>query len=145
MEVVINSYFGYFGLSIVGKMLYGEKKYGTVYFYDKIDEKLRKIQYDPNTKYNELQNDVRFFVAKRDLGDLVNFNEVGSELILNRTLDNLENRTDPALIATVKELGDEANSQFSRLKIIDIPDDVKWDIQSYDGKEEIVERHRTWE
>lgn len=145
MEVVINSYFGYFGLSIVGKMLYGEKKYGNVYFYDKVDEKLRKIQYNPNTKYNELQNDVRFFIAKQDLGDLVNYHDVESELILNRNLGNLENRTDLALIATIKELGDEANSQFSKLKIIDILDNVEWEIQSYDGKEEIVEKHRTWE
>jgi hypothetical protein len=27
---------------------------------------------------------------------------------------------------------------------VDIPDGVKWSIQQHDGKEWIVEKHRTW-
>ena len=53
-------------------------------------------------------------------------------------------RNDPELVAVVEELGDEANGWPAELKIIDIPDDVEWFVQEYDGLEWIAEKHRTW-
>lgn len=53
-------------------------------------------------------------------------------------------RSDPALIRVVEELGDRAAGDYSRLKIVDVPDDVDWVIQEYDGIEWVAERHRTW-
>jgi hypothetical protein len=54
-------------------------------------------------------------------------------------------RNDPALVRVVEELGDVANSNYSSLKVVEIPDDVKyWFIVEYDGKEHIAEDHRTW-
>jgi hypothetical protein len=44
----------------------------------------------------------------------------------------------------VQELGEKANDRFSKLKIVEIPDDVQWEIQEYDGWEHIAENHRTW-
>jgi hypothetical protein len=55
------------------------------------------------------------------------------------------NRDDPRLIECVEKLGLEANSGYSELKIVEIPDDVEWIIQEYDGIEWIAEKHRTWE
>lgn len=54
-------------------------------------------------------------------------------------------RDDPILIRVVEELGEGANSKLSKLKIVEIPDDVKYIIQEYDGMEWIAEKHRTWE
>lgn len=54
-------------------------------------------------------------------------------------------RDDPALIATVEELKDKANTMFSCLKIVEIPDGIKWHIEEYDGWEHVAEDHRTWE
>lgn len=54
------------------------------------------------------------------------------------------NRTDPSLITVVEMLGDEANGLFSRLKVVEIPDDVEWLINDYDGIETIHEKHRIW-
>jgi hypothetical protein len=53
-------------------------------------------------------------------------------------------RNDPALIQVVEELGDGVNGSFAKLKIVEIPDDVLWQIEEYDGKEWVAEQHRTW-
>ena len=53
-------------------------------------------------------------------------------------------RNDPALIEIVEELGEKANSRYSNLEIVEIPDDVEWVIKEYDGREHIAEKHRTW-
>lgn len=55
-----------------------------------------------------------------------------------------EDRTDKDLINVIEKLGKKANSRFSKLKIIEIPDDVEWEIEEYDGLEHIAEKHRTW-
>ena len=51
---------------------------------------------------------------------------------------------DPVLLEIVRTMGDRANGLFAKLAIIDIPLDVDWVIQDYDGSEWIAERHRTW-
>ena len=58
--------------------------------------------------------------------------------------DLIENRADPDLIAVIEELGDKANTSYSDITIIEIPDDVKWHIHEYDGLEHVAEDHRTW-
>ena len=54
-------------------------------------------------------------------------------------------RDDEHLIAVVEQLGEKANTRFSELKIVEIPDNVNWYIEEYDGLEWVAERHRTWE
>jgi len=54
-------------------------------------------------------------------------------------------RDNPNLIKAVEEMGQDVNSRFSELKIVEIPDDVEWGIDEYDGLESVAEVHRTWE
>jgi len=54
------------------------------------------------------------------------------------------NREDPLLIAVVEKLGDRANGISAKLEIIEIPADVDYEIEEYDGVEWIAEKHRTW-
>lgn len=54
------------------------------------------------------------------------------------------NRSHPLLIKVVEELGEDANGHFSELRIVEIPDDVEYIIEEYDGMEWIAEVHRTW-
>ena len=56
---------------------------------------------------------------------------------------NIE-RDDPALIQTIEEMGTEANGWCADLGIVEIPDDVEWEIAEYDGNEHVAEKHRTW-
>lgn len=53
-------------------------------------------------------------------------------------------RDDPYLISVIKELGDKANGSYAELKIVEIPADVDWTIEEYDGSEWVAEKHRTW-
>ncbi|NQW80052.1 MAG: hypothetical protein HQ445_02630 [Polaromonas sp.] len=53
-------------------------------------------------------------------------------------------RTDPHLVAIVEEMGAEASGACAGLKVVEIPDDVEWFIEEYDGLEHIAEEHRTW-
>lgn len=57
---------------------------------------------------------------------------------------DIDSRTDPKLIECVETLGEVANGESAELKIVEIPDDVDWEIEEYEGKEHIAERHRTW-
>ena len=53
-------------------------------------------------------------------------------------------RNDPLLVQLVEEMGESINTAYSRLKVVDIPDDVEWEIDEYDGLEWVAEKHRTW-
>ena len=53
-------------------------------------------------------------------------------------------RNDPILVQIVEELGEDADGRFAELRVVEIPDDVQWQIEEYDGKEWIAEKHRTW-
>lgn len=50
----------------------------------------------------------------------------------------------PVLVAMVEEQGTAVNGGFADLKIVEVPDDVDWYIDEYDGNEHVAERHRTW-
>lgn len=53
-------------------------------------------------------------------------------------------RNDPHLLQVVEEMGEEADGRAASLKIIDIPDDIEWEIEEHNGREWVVEKHRRW-
>lgn len=53
-------------------------------------------------------------------------------------------RNDPILVHVVETLGDDADGKFARLRIVEIPDDINWEIAEYDGVESVEEVHRSW-
>lgn len=55
-----------------------------------------------------------------------------------------EDRANPKLIECIEKLGEDANGTFAELKIVDIPDDVEWTIEEYDGMEWVSEKHKVW-
>ena len=55
-----------------------------------------------------------------------------------------EDRSDLDLLSVVEEMGDLANGEYSELKVVEIPDDVEWEVEEYDGLEWVAEKHRTW-
>ena len=58
-------------------------------------------------------------------------------------------RSCPLLVAAVEALKEEANSDYSKLKVVEVPDGVSWEIDEYDGYETIKEtckcQHRSWD
>ena len=53
-------------------------------------------------------------------------------------------RDDAELVRVVEELGKAADGMCAKLKIVEIPDDISWEIEEYDGMEWVSEVHRTW-
>ena len=55
-----------------------------------------------------------------------------------------EERTSERLVSVVEKLGHEASGSCANLKVVEIPDDVEYTIEEYDGLEHVSEAHRTW-
>lgn len=140
MKVVINRCFGGYGLSheaimryldLRGITVYPEQGEGTWKFWtywlqkpeDRLEEKEGESFYtmsmDERQAYNKQYSDETF----------------GGEDI---------SRNDPILIQVIEELGDAANGDHAELAIVEIPDDVEWEISEYDGSEHVAEKHRVW-
>lgn len=57
----------------------------------------------------------------------------------------LEWRTDPKLIAAIEKIGeDKASGELAKIRVLDIPDGIEWEIECYDGIESVHETHRSW-
>ena len=117
-KIVINKCYGGFGLSTEGFEHY---------------LKLKGIAYESQpSKWEWLEGDKDFYEAGHLGAD--------AHYLSDRGID----RNDPALIQTVEDLGTKANDRYAKLTIIEIPDDVEWQVDEYDGNEWIAEKHRTW-
>lgn len=55
-----------------------------------------------------------------------------------------ETRNHAVVVMVVEELGDEANGKHAKLKVVEVPDEVEWEIEEYDGIEWVAEKHRVW-
>ena len=56
----------------------------------------------------------------------------------------LLDRDDPILVDIVEHMGDAASGEYSKLVIVEIPNDVDWQIGEHDGYEQVEEKHRVW-
>jgi hypothetical protein len=88
-----------------------------------------------NRKYGGFQVSPEQLLIYRELAGIPNH--------VNLSCYDIE-RTDPFLIQAVEQTLEKEGTTFSKLKIVEIPDDIEWDVQDYDGCEWIAERHRTW-
>ncbi|MFA5048596.1 MAG: hypothetical protein WC516_06250 [Patescibacteria group bacterium] len=54
-------------------------------------------------------------------------------------------RTNKQLINAIKKVGlKKASGKFASLKIIEIPNNIEWEIDEYDGIETVHEKHDVW-
>lgn len=114
MKIVINACHGGFGLSHEAMMLYSELADLNLDFSE---SNYGSVHY----YVDGMIDDEKFYFSDRDIA-----------------------RDDLDLIAVVERLGEKANGKYSELKVIEIPDDVNWYVEEYDGREWVAERHRTW-
>lgn len=59
-------------------------------------------------------------------------------------VDRTYYRTHPDLIEAVEQLGKNASGRFGDIRVVEIPDDIEWEIDEYDGIETVHEKHRSW-
>lgn len=129
MKIVINKCYGGFGLSPKAVMRYAELAGLTLYHdSDGFCDHYYKV---PAEEYKKLSKQV---ARTRDYAAIngLYFSEHSIE------------RSDPKLVQTVEELGEESWGEYAELAVVTIPDGIQWEIDEYDGIETIAEVHRTW-
>lgn len=75
--------------------------------------------------------------------EIIEENKVFNKIYLSLRMFD-KDRTNPLLLQIVEELGYKANGSCASLKIINIPDDIEYQIEEYDGKEWVSEKHLQW-
>lgn len=141
MKIVINKCYGGFGLSLKAKRRLAELRGQKLYFYKQTKYRYRD-GIDEYSVVGDCERDFfGIYALTKNLGKTINELPDDDDLWLD---DCRSQRDDPKLIQVVEELGDEASGECSHLKIVEIPDDVEWEIKEYDGAEWIAEKHRTW-
>jgi len=54
-------------------------------------------------------------------------------------------RSDKKLIAAIEKVGlEKASGELARIVIVNVPKDISWELDNYDGMESIHEQHRVW-
>lgn len=129
MKICINSCHGGFGLSEKAIDRYAELKGLTLYKEE-----------DPFGPKYYLVEPEEFHKIKEECVQKGSYKESNALYFTHYDIE----RTDPILIQVVEELGEESWGRFAELKVIEIPDDLDYIIDEYDGKEWISETHRTW-
>jgi len=114
MKIVINKKYGNFSLSEEAVLFYGDKK------------------------------GLNIIAIRDEVIKDINHYYLNEEKEENSFCEWNIKRNDPVLVEVVEHLGDLANGRYSKLKVVEVPDDVKWYIHDYDGVEEVHEEHRKW-
>jgi hypothetical protein len=112
--VVINGTYGGFGLSRAAELAYLHRT-GTAYTLVDREDRAATIQQ-------------------------------GQRIMVNRAWWNSRalERDDPVLVSVVREMGAAANGESASLCVVEIPANIEWQIEEYDGREWVAEKHRTW-
>ena len=145
MKIAINNDYGGFCLSAKAMKKIAELKGHEVFFYKReksnIDEEIY-IKVDEEMFDKSYGFGFGMKCVKKDYGDKVRAfgNEV--DCFEDRRWNN--KRNDPDLIKAIEELRKKASAYRSDIIVIEIPDDVEWIIQDYDGIEWVAEKHRVW-
>ena len=140
MKVVVNRCYGGFGLSEEALQSYLKKRGLPCYRYEQTKYKFRdNINVWEKCDSFSIGSLFTYHYTK-DHGDFI-VDELPKDGYFY--IGNVD-RNDPDLVAVVEELGMAADGRHASLKIVEIPDDVEWDISEYDGMEEIHEVHRSW-
>lgn len=141
-KVVINNCYGGFSLSKEGMKRYCEIK--DIPCWIEEDKKfpsmgLFTVWTTPPDQRIEEKEGEDFYALSMD--DRKAYNKQYSEqTIYHRDIA----RDDPALVQLVEENEELYSGRCAQLTVVDIPDDVNWTIEEYDGNEWVAEVHRTW-
>ena len=152
-KILINRSYGGFKLSEVALIEYLDKK--------NIKFECFEYQYDYRTQDMIYKWCSRESVLHGDVGDVAIFDSKDldtvrwgkdNEYSFPENFTDYSNlayeidRDDPVMISVVEKLGKKANAVFppAHIVVIEIPDDVEWIIEGYDGLEWVAEKHRHW-
>ena len=128
-KIVYNACFGGFSLSHKAVMRYAEIKGLSIYaFVDErgVDGRLQFGKMKPASTEDAASAFIIHYYTVPDHPDDSYFSDHAIE------------RTDPALIQVVEELGREADGSCAKLKIAEVPSGTLYRIDEYDGSERVM-------
>lgn len=136
-KVILNKCYGGFQVSDKAYQLYAKKKGLELFKYD-MEIRNGEFFYKKDTKEDNLFSS--YFT--KDLGESGEISDEDYEkyhLYLKQ-----ESREDPVLIEVVEELGKEASGRCGNLVVVEIPKDLDYVIDDYDGIETLHEKVQEW-
>lgn len=142
MKIAINGCHGGFSLSPEALVYIANKQGEPIYFFRWVYDEKRYVPISTN-EAEAYWLDAKIFKIPNP--NEVDINDLYKYTWCNRPKSNNLDRTDPLLIEAIEVLKERANGAFACLKIVEVPDDVKWHIAEYDGWEWVAEDHRKWE
>ena len=138
MKIAVNKRWGGFGISHKAILRYAELKGIKLYAcVDKRDEK-GELDFGKLENYTNQTDSFCIHYLTQPLREDGTYVED-----TYWSYSNIE-RNDPLLIQVIEEMGVEANGDHAKIVVVEIPDDVKYEIDEYDGQETIHEVHRSW-
>ena len=146
-KIVIDEYGG-FNLSVLAIDYYATLKGIKIFSYKRIFEETNIDEYKENYRLIDPSENIEY----NGMNDIYNFTMyLGDEFTTIQEFDfwfiedfNIK-RNDPFLIKTMEDLGEKINGYYTKLKIVEIPDDVEWVVRNEGGYGEYVsEKCRTW-
>jgi hypothetical protein len=141
MKVVINNQHGGFSLSKEGYVRYCELKGLSCYIVEDTKFKTLGIFTCWTVPTEERVQDLEDKFYTMSMEDRQEYNRKYREQTLScRDIS----RSDQALVQLVEEDSKKYEGRHATLKVVQIPDDVEYEIEEYDGLEWIAEKHRTW-
>jgi hypothetical protein len=103
------------------------------------------LSHEAIVRYHELQGQTIHW-RTTDYADVLVYHADPDDPEASHWRDHDISRDDPYLVKVVQELGGErAGGPAAILKVVEIPANVEWIVQDYDGLEWIAERHRIWQ
>ena len=136
-KVILNKCYGTFDVSYIAYKRYCEKKHLPLFVY-KMSIDTGSIAYEKVKGLDKFIDAFTYYFTK-DYGDRLTELPKDNHLYLDS-----ENREDPVLIEVVEELGEKASSSFSDLVVVEIPDDLDYVIDNYDGIETLHQKVQEW-
>jgi hypothetical protein len=140
-KVVINNCHGGFGLSPEAVLKYCEKSGIQVWL--EYDEQFKSLDI---AHYFIVPPEQRIEASPVNWHDMTLAERQAHNAAYSKTVINDREiaRDDPYLVQVVEEMGADASGKFAELKVVEIPADVDWTIDEYDGAEWVAEKHRVW-
>jgi len=151
VKIAINTRHGGFGLSNLAfekllkrKGIAFEKTFDNVVLEDVPIKNHNREHFLEKVKFVKAQTD-EVLAAARWQTHYYDAGHLGDENHYLAPWEFFSNRADADLIAIIEELGSEqASGELASLKIVQIPNNVEWEIHDYDGREYVAEKHRKW-
>jgi len=138
MKVMINTCYGGFSISEEAVYAYAKRK-GLSIYPENHEFTMKTYWTIPEDKRDGYLRGAAWYAAS------IEDRRKSNKLYKENTIDTRpDDRADADWIAVVENLGEKANGSCAKIKVVEIPDDVQWEIDEYDGIETVREVSRNW-